>query len=481
MAEQKLSRLEVERLRIIKHKAENSFLFYCLYMFKENNGTKFIPYKHLQLIANKLEAVARGECKRLVINIFPRSGKTEMAVKNFIGWGLALNNRAKFIHLSYSGDLALDNSAIAKEYIQSEAFQRLWNMELKVDSKSKAKWFNKLGGGCYATSTGGQITGFGAGIRESRYDKEYDNHFKGFNGAIIIDDPNKPSEAFSDLERNKINARYNNTIRSRVNNNRETPIIIIQQRIHENDLSGFLLDGGSGEKWEHLNLPSLDEDNVPLCPEIFSFEELMNLKAADPYTFNGQYMQSPTPGDGGIWQKEWFNTKQRAEYSNIDSWQLYIDGAYTKNTQNDPTGLMVCSKVDGELVVLSAVSKYMEMPELLRYIPTYINSLNIHINAVLIEPKASGLSMAQLLRNQTNYNIIELRGNILRESKIERASKSAPYIESGKVNLIEGSWNNVFLDQIASFPLGKHDEYIDLLSYAIDRELFRKNSAKIIW
>lgn len=474
---------EINRLRLIRYEAERSFLFFCMYMFKENNGTKFIPYRHVQIIASYLEKVASGDIKRLIINIPPRFGKTEIAVKMLIAWGLALNERAKFIHLSYSADLALDNSAMAKEYIQSSAFQDIWNMDLKVDAQGKQKWFNRKGGGCYATSTGGAITGFGAGSTESinnKNNENTDNKFKNFGGAIIIDDPNKPDDAFSDIKRNFINQRYNNTIRSRVNS-RETPIVVIQQRLHETDLSGFLLDGGSGEKWVHLNLPALNDKNEPLCPEKFTYDELIKLKDADPYTFGGQYMQNPTAGDGGIWKVDWFEIIRSTEMPRIDSWQLYIDGAYTKNVRNDPTGLMVAAKAGKNLYILSAISKYMEMPELLKFIPNYISSLNVNVNAIIIEPKASGLSMAQLLRNETNYNIIELKGKILREGKEERASQRATYIESGRVKLINGKWNNVYLDQIGKFPKGKHDEYVDLTCFAIDRELFEKSRPKIFW
>jgi hypothetical protein len=167
---------------------------------------------------------------------------------------LAKNAQSKFIHLSYSDDLALDNSSQTKEYIQSESFQSLWSMDLKRDAQGKKKWFNELGGGVYATASGGAITGFGAGVAESTQ----------FAGAIIIDDPLKPDDANSDAKRNAVNERYNSTIRSRVND-RETPIIVIMQRLHEEDLSGFLLNGGSGEKWDHLCLPALDADNNPLC------------------------------------------------------------------------------------------------------------------------------------------------------------------------------------------------------------------------
>ena len=160
----------------------------------------------------------------------PRYGKTELVIKIFVSWCLAKVNYSKFIHLSYSDTLALDNSAQTKEYIQSDAFQRLWCMELKKDAQSKKKWFNDNGGGMYATASGGAITGFGAGV----------DGVDGFSGAILIDDPLKPDDAFSEVERNKVNNRYNNTIRSRTNTD-NTPIIIIMQRLHEDDLSGFLL------------------------------------------------------------------------------------------------------------------------------------------------------------------------------------------------------------------------------------------------
>lgn len=473
---------EINRLRLIKHEAEHSFMFFCMYMFYENYGVQFAQFEHLKKIAYHLERVARGDCKRLIINIFPRSGKTEMAVKLFIPWALALNQRAKFIHLSYSSDLALDNSASAKEYIQSEAFQKIWKMDLKVDQNAKQKWFNKKGGGCYATSIGGQIIGFGAGNSNFRDNAKLENPFSGFEGCIIIDDGNKPKDVHSDIRMNEVNNAYTSSVKNRLNNPRETPIIVIQQRVKDNDLSGFLLNGGSGEKWEHLNLPILDNSGNSICPEKFTIEEINILRESDPFTFSGQYMQDPTPLDGGIFQYDWFKKINKAELPVIDRWDVYIDGAYTKNTANDPTGLLISAKVGNKLYILSAVSKYLEMPELLKYIPKYIDSLEINVNSILIEPKASGISMAQLLRNETNYNIIELKGSILRESKIERASRISPTIEDGsKVFLVEGNWNDSFLQQLASFPNGKHDEFVDLLCYSVDRELFKKNRARIIW
>ena len=211
---------------------EKDLLFFTRYIYKENNRRNFIVTPHFVIIANKLMDVINGKTKRLIINIPPRYGKTELAVKNFIAYGLAINPSSKFIHLSYSDDLALDNSSQAKEYIESDAFQKLWQMKLKKDAQGKKKWFNEFGGGVYATASGGAITGFGAGVADS----------KTFSGAIIIDDPLKPDDAFSEVKRKAVNERYNNTIRSRVND-RDTPIIVIMQRLHEDDLSGYLLNG----------------------------------------------------------------------------------------------------------------------------------------------------------------------------------------------------------------------------------------------
>ena len=288
--------------KVLKLKCENDFLFFARYIYKENTRRNFIVAPHFITIAKTLTDVVDGKIKRLIINIPPRYGKTELAVKCFIAWCLAKNPQSKFIHLSYSDNLALDNSSQTKEYIESDAFQSLWKMQLKKDAQSKSKWFNDFGGGVYATASGGAITGFGAGVTDS----------KEFSGAIIIDDPLKPDDAFSEVKRNAVNERYNNTIRSRVND-RDTPIIVIMQRLHEEDMSGYLLDGGSGEEWHHLCLPALNELNEPLWKDKHTFEELEQIRQADRYTFSGQYMQTPAPDEGGEWRKNWFEIIDKNE------------------------------------------------------------------------------------------------------------------------------------------------------------------------
>ena len=451
--------------KVLKVKCENDFLFFTRYIYKENQRRNFIIAPHFVIIAKALEKVYNGETKRLIINIPPRYGKTELAVKCFIAWSLAKNPQSKFIHLSYSSDLALDNSSQTKQYIESDAFQSLWEMQLKQDAKGKQKWFNTDGGGVYATASGGAITGFGAGVAES----------KEFAGAIIIDDPLKPDDANSEVKRKTVNERYNSTIRSRVND-RETPIIVIMQRLHEEDLSGFLLNGGSGEEWEHLCLPALNELNEPLWEDKHSFEELEQMRQANRYNFAGQYMQTPSPEDGGEWRKEWFRIMDKSEIP-LQSlkWELIIDGAYTKDTKNDPSGFQIGAKWNNDYVILSSIDKYLEMPELLKFIPNHISSSGVDVKLTLVEPKASGKSLVQIIRQQTNINISEIKTIFVNSSKIENARACSHFIEGGRVILVKGAWNEHFLHQIAVFPNGKHDEHIDLTCYGIERNLISNN------
>ena len=439
---------------IIKQKCEDSLLFFTRYIFKENTGKKFQVAKFHETLADTLHKVHKGEIKRLIINIPPRYEKTELAVKMYIAWSLAKNPAAKFIHLSYSDSLALDNSSMTKEYINSDAFGRLWDIKLKKDSQSQKKWYTTDGGGVYATSSGGAITGFGAGS----------------GGAIIIDDPLKPDDAISDVRRSFINNRYNTTIRSRVND-RDVPIIVIMQRLHEEDLSGYLLDGGSGEEWHHLKLSALDDDNKALWPEKHSFDELEAIRQADRYTFSGQYLQLPSPPEGGEWRKDWFNIVNSAELPNDIVYEMYIDGAYTKDTRNDPTGIQISGKSGDNLYIFKSIDKYLEMPELKNFITSFVQSCGVPVSQILVEPKASGKSLVQLLRRETRYNVSELTTNFVRYSKIERARASSPFIEGGRVYLVKDNWNDAFLQQVSTFPNAKHDEHIDVTSYAIERNL----------
>jgi hypothetical protein len=307
---------------------ESSQVAFTKYFFRVR-GETFIPGDHHALIDDALTKLERGElydadgnkCTNLLITIAPRYGKTQIAVIDWMARSIAKNPRAKFIHLSYSDDLALDNSSKCRETVASPEYQALWPVKLKADSDSKKKWYTTEGGGVYASSAGGPVTGFGAGslvdadIEIDKTDDEFDQFFAGdvaetdpdlFYGAIVIDDPIKIDDADREKERDRVNKRLNSTIKSR-RNSRKTPIVITMQRSNEDDMAGFVLAEGIGERFYELKLPAIKPDGTSLWPHKHTIEELMAMKKADNATFMAQYMQDPTPEEGVFFKKEWFD------------------------------------------------------------------------------------------------------------------------------------------------------------------------------
>ncbi len=290
----------------------SSTLNFTRFFYKEQFNRKFVVGDHHKKIAEALDKVLSGEITRLMINVAPRYSKTEMAVKNFIAEGLALNPRARFIHLSYSDDLARDNSKGVQAIMDLPAYKQLF--EARLTSPSSKKWYTEQGGGLYAVSSGGQVTGFGAGIvdrddgEEGRSMDEFMPAIEAdlnFGGAIIIDDPIKPDDALSATVRDKVNKKFDTTIRNRVNS-RKTPIIIIMQRLHIDDLCGYLLRQELDE-WHVLSLPCIYTDEAgeqrALWPFKHTMNELKELRRKNSFVFDTQYMQDPKPLQGLMYEQ----------------------------------------------------------------------------------------------------------------------------------------------------------------------------------
>lgn len=324
---------KVRDIDVIKTWCLSSVLNFTRYFFKERFHRKFIIGEHHRLIASALDDVVSGKTKRLIINIAPRYGKTELAVKNFIAYGLALNPKAKFIHLSYSDDLARDNSNDVQSIMAESKYQLLF--DAKATSNSSKKWYTEQGGGLYAVSSAGQVTGFGAGVVDSSPEEltaidEFQPAVDGtdFGGAIIIDDPIKPDDALSPLVRNKVNQKFDTTIRNRVNS-RNTPIIIIMQRLHSDDLCGYLMNNEPNE-WKVLSLPCLyHDDNGNECA-LWDFKhtvaELHDLRKKNQWVFETQYMQNPKPLEGLMYDVG-FKTYQIRPATMYCERKCYIDTA----------------------------------------------------------------------------------------------------------------------------------------------------------
>jgi hypothetical protein len=348
--------IKTDEIEFIKYKCDNSFEFFVRYFFKKKFGKKFIMNEHHYIIIDTLEKIARGELKRVIFNIAPRYSKTELVVKNFIAWCLSLNDSAKFIHLSYSDQLALDNSEEIKDLISSDEYKHIYpNVEIKKDSRAKNKWYTSSMGGVLARSSSGQVTGFGAGrVDEENEMNEFltdSDKFKNFGGAIIIDDPIKPDDANSDTIRDKINYKFETTIRNRVNS-RNTPIIVVMQRLHEEDLCGYLMDLEPNE-WTVISLPVIKEDGTALWEHKHTVDELLKIKSANPFVFETQYMQNPVTQEGILFPVDQLNLFEEIDEKQIEELVAFVDVATSKG--GDYHCCLIGGVIKNKLYILDAV------------------------------------------------------------------------------------------------------------------------------
>ncbi len=431
---------------------QSNLISFTKFIF-ETNGNSFIVSDHHKKIADALERVERGEIKNLLINIPPRYGKTEIAVIQWIAKSLACNPKARFIHLSYSDDLALDNSSKAKEIILSDAYQDLWPLKLKDDSKSKKKWYTSEGGGVYATSAGGAITGFGAGVTDQPDDGK-------FYGAIIIDDPLKVDDADSDTVRERINQRLNTTIKSR-RNSRKTPIIIIMQRIHEDDMSGFVLSGGMGEEFYHLKLPAINDDGTPLWPFKHTLAELERERMADPLTFSGQMMQEPSPMEGTFFHRDWFKRYRVGDAPSRISVYGASDYAVTKNG-GDYTEHSVAGWDENEDLWFLDWWSGQETPDI--WIEEQLQLVKKY------NPVAWVAEGGPIRRSIEPFLVKAMRGGsyVRTEWITSNRDKSANarafqgLARQGKVHIPLTTWGEDLITQLLKFPTGKYDDKVDV-------------------
>lgn len=460
---------------VCKAKLLNDFGFFVRYFFKAQYNKRFMlePYHHQ--IFEALRRVVSGETRRLIINLPPRYAKTEIAIKMFVAWCLANSPTAKFIHLSYSDDLALDNSSAIRDLVKSQEYQRFFPMALRADSDSKKKWFCSEGGGLYATAAGGAITGFGAGGM-GRVESGTGSPADGFAGAILIDDPVKPDDAFSETMRDRINRRFTNTIASRTNSP-ETPIVVIMQRLHENDMTGFLLNGGSGEKWEHLCLTAITPEGEALWPEKHSIEVLRQMEQADPYTFSGQYMQRPSPLAGGILKPDNIAVVEALPVGPIE-WVRGWDFAST--TTGDWTAGAKLGKLPDGRIIIGDMVRVRVGPDERDAALVNATARDGHNCRVSIpqDPGQAGVTQVKyLLRKLAGYSV---KTSPESGNKVVRAEPFASQVNVGNVLMLKADWNDALISEMRMFPNGTWDDQVDGCSRAFS-ELIGSNQTEVFW
>ena len=415
----------------------------------------------------------KNKTKDIIVNVPFRSTKSLLVTVMFPVWCWIKDPRLRFITASYSASLSIEHATRSRDIIFSEWFKERWGevFVIKKDQNLKERYENTHLGVRRATSVGGTVTGQGGDF-------------------LIVDDPVSPQNAASNTERENANEWYRTTFYSRLNNPKTGVRIIIMQRIHENDLSGFLLDRETRLNYNHICIPATEDGNVKpkkliqfyedgyFWKERFGKEVLDDYKTAlGTYGYAGQLMQTPTPIDSGMVKSSWFKiSKNKVENATIN---FVIDPAYTANQKNDPSALLAYTYKDNVWQIVDCINVHKEFPELVRYIPQWVQKNGYTPQSrIFVEPKASGKSIVQTLIRETGLNIKEDKPPT--KDKVARVQDISATLESGRVSLLAGSWNETFLDQLSKFPSAKHDDMVDCLVMAINREIW-SNKGSVVY
>ena len=444
--------------------ARQDFYFFVRWMFLNTKGFKWMHNWHHKSICDALMRVYKGEVKRLIITVPPRYSKTEIAVVNFMAWALGHYPDSEFIHVSYASQLATENSYKCREMLLSGPYNEVFPYtKVRDDSTAKDHWKTSVDGRVYAAGNKGTLTGFGAGKKRP-----------GFGGAIIIDDILKASEAKSDVIRNGVLSWFQTTLESR-KNDPSTPIIVIMQRLHEMDLAGWLLDGGNGEEWEHVNYPAIIDDEA-LWPAMHSLEELQRMQRANPYVFSGQYMQNPSPDGGGAFKPEQLKIVDAIPAGHIEwvrAWYL------ASTTSGDWTVGGKLGRLPDNRYIIADIVRLKATPD--ERDQAILNTAALD-NIVCKQsiPQDPG----QAGKTQVTYLTKELAGYRVISSpesgnKETRAEPFASQVNIGNVLMLKADWNTVLIHEMKMFPNGKHDDQIDALSRAFSELVKTSGGIKI--
>lgn len=431
--------------------ARNNFYTFVRYMFYAQTGRDLILAPHHKPICKALSRVITGKTKRLIINVPPRSGKTLFVSQMFPAFCMGLNPSSQFILTSYSKTLASNNTYAVREILRHEAYQWLWretNPKIKEDSQARDEFRTEAGGMIYGVGAGGTITGKGAGGMGDM-----------FAGAILIDDISKPDDALSETMRANTIEWFRGTLESR-KNSPNTPIIVIQQRLHEQDLSGWLLGGGNGEEWELLKIPALNDDGTSFWERQFPVDMLRRLEKASPYTFAGQYQQEPSPRGGGFFKPH--NIEIIDTLPAGIKWVRGWDLAATAGGGDWTVGAKVGIKDD--IVYFADIARVQGSPDEVEKILVSNAKMDGFLQSIPQDPGAAGKSQVTYLSKclqGTKFKFSPESGD-----KATRAEAIASQINVGNVRMIKAPWNEVLVHELASFPRGAHDDIVDALSRA---------------
>jgi predicted phage terminase large subunit-like protein len=465
--------LSAEDYRFILRRDFTSFIERSFYEL--NSQTPLFLGRHIEVIATKLEACRLGKIKRLIINLPPRHLKSHCASVAFVAWYLGHYPAGHVICASYGQDLADKLARDCRSVMMSAWYKQLFRTRLAERSAVNDFMTMDLGTRM-ATSVGGVLTGRGADL-------------------IIIDDPLKPDEALSESRRKAVNDWYDNTLLSRLNDKAKGCILIIMQRLHQEDLVGHVVEQ---EPWEVLSFPALAEKDEtfviegPLGTSCFKRREG---EALDPeretlamlagirermgeYNFSSQYQQNPIPLGGAMVKTEWLLYYEQGDLP--ARFDIIIQSWDTANKSTELSDYSVCTtwgRANGKLYLLHVFRQRLNYPDLKRKVMELARRYKA--NRILIEDKASGTQLIQDMQADHVFGITPyqpLPGN----DKVIRLHAQTAWFENGLVFLPKSApWLADYVTEITGFPGTKYDDQVDSTTQALDH--LRARSPLEVW
>lgn len=441
--------------RKLREKAQDDFIEYVKAVWPD-----FISGSHHRRIAKIFEAVARGEKKRVIINLGPRHTKSEFASYLLPSWILGKFPKKKVMQISNTAELAEGFGRKVRNLVDSNEYKRIFpEVELRTDSKAAGRWNTNFNGEYFASGVGGTVTGRGADL-------------------LIIDDPHSEGEAVLAQHNpeiyDKVFEWYTSGPRQRLQPG--GAIIIVMTRWSLRDLTGQVLEAAAargGDQWEVIEFPAILPSEKPLWPEFWPLQELQAIRDELPNSkWMAQYQQDPTSESNAIIKREWWNTWTQERPPSVDFIIMAMDTAFEKKTTADYSAAVIFGVWENEedggqpnLILLNSWRERLEFPDLKE------RTLQLYEewepDSVIIEKKASGAPLIYELRRMgvPVQEFTPSKGN----DKITRLNAIADIFASGKVWAPEKRWAEEVIDEVASFPAGRNDDLVDCVSLALAR------------
>jgi predicted phage terminase large subunit-like protein len=440
-----------------------------------NPSTKFLPNWHIDLIAYKLNEVAKGNIKRLIINVPPRSLKSTCVSVAWPAWLLGHDPSRRIMASSYSQILSLKHSLDCKRLITSKWYQQLFpDVKICSDHNRVNKFITTGSGYRFATSVLGTATGEGGNY-------------------LIVDDPHNAIQAASPILRKKGVEWFEQTFVSRLDDKKNGAIVIVMQRLHEDDLTGHLIKK-KNHFWHVLTLPALAngetiykfnnrtiirQDKEPLHAKREDIKEIEQTRIElGDYAFNAQYLQNPITKLGKCIKYEWLKKYDNAPKEFIrlvQSWDI----ACKIGEKNDFSVCTTWGETLNQYYLLDVVRERLDYPDLKKIILS--KASNWKPGAILIEDKASGIAMIQDLTRQSDLTILPIKVSI---NKLNRFAAISAMFESGQVILPNSApWLVDYENELLNFPGSTHDDQADstsqFLNYIRERKIKDANISSI--